>query len=422
MSTITYVHARQILDSRATLPSRSTCGWIGGPSGAPRFRRARRRRRTRRSSCVTAASRFAGKGVTARGRECQRRDRDAVRGRDAADQASSTMPDRARRDRRQIAPRRERDAGVSLAAARAAAERPASRSGATSGGERRSLMPDADDERPERRRARRQPGRLPGVHDRAVGRRTRSPRRCAWAPRPTRAQAHTASPRARHRRWRRGRLRAGARNERGAARAARRGDRSRGYRPGEDIAIALDPASSEFFTEGATSCPEKAASSSSEMVDYWERCSAATPIVRSKTGMAEDDWNGWRTLTDRLGGQLQLVGDDIFVTNPAILRRGIERWFANSILIKLNQIGTLTETLETIALARDGGYRCGHLSPIGRDRGHVHRGPRCRHRRRSDQDRRSRALERVAKYNQLLRIEEELGERARFAGRDAVAG
>ena len=138
--------------------------------------------------------------------------------------------------------------------------------------------------------------------------------------------------------------------------------------------------------------------------------------------MAEDDWNGWRTLTDRLGGQLQLVGDDIFVTNPAILRRGIDAGVANSILIKLNQIGTVTETLETIALARDSGYRSviSHRSGETEDTtiadlavatgvGQIKTGAPAR-------------SERVAKYNQLLRIEEELGERARFAGRDAVAG
>ena len=163
-----------------------------------------------------------------------------------------------------------------------------------------------------------------------------------------------------------------------------------GYRPGEDIAIALDPATSEFYTEGAYRLSgEGRVLDSSEMVTYWEALVGRYPIVSLEDGMAENDWNGWRTLTDRLGGQLQLVGDDIFVTNPAILRRGIDAGVANSILIKLNQIGTVTETLETIALARDSGYRSRHLSPIGRDRGHDDRGPRCRDRRRSDQDRRA---------------------------------
>ncbi len=137
--------------------------------------------------------------------------------------------------------------------------------------------------------------------------------------------------------------------------------------------------------------------------------------------MAEEDWDGWKLLTDRLGSRLQLVGDDIFVTNPKILAEGIERGIANSILIKLNQIGTLTETLDTIAVARDAGYRCviSHRSGETEDTfiadlvvatgvGQIKTGAPAR-------------SERVAKYNQLLRIEEQLGERARYAGRAAVA-
>jgi enolase len=138
-------------------------------------------------------------------------------------------------------------------------------------------------------------------------------------------------------------------------------------------------------------------------------------------GMAEDDWDGWKQLTDRLGDRLQLVGDDIFVTNPAILRKGIERGIANSILIKLNQIGTVTETLSTIAIAREAGYRAviSHRSGETEDSsiadltvatgvGQIKTGAPARG-------------ERVAKYNQLLRIEEELGDRARYAGREAGA-
>jgi enolase len=137
--------------------------------------------------------------------------------------------------------------------------------------------------------------------------------------------------------------------------------------------------------------------------------------------MAEQDWEGWKALTDRLGDRVQLVGDDIFVTNPAILREGIERGVANSILIKLNQIGTLTETLDTISIARDAGYRCviSHRSgetedsfiadlAVATGAGQIKTGAPAR-------------SERVAKYNQLLRIEEELGERATYAGRAAVA-
>jgi enolase len=156
------------------------------------------------------------------------------------------------------------------------------------------------------------------------------------------------------------------------------------------------------------------------MVDYWEQLCARYPIVLLEDGMAEDDWDGWKTLTERLGSGLQLVGDDVFVTNPAILRRGIDAGIANAILIKLNQIGTLTETLQTIALAHEAGYRAvvSHRSGETEDTtiadlvvatgvGQIKTGAPAR-------------TERVAKYNQLLRIEEELGDAARFAGRQAV--
>jgi enolase len=145
------------------------------------------------------------------------------------------------------------------------------------------------------------------------------------------------------------------------------------------------------------------------------------PILMLEDGMAEGDWDGWKQLTDRLGDRLQLVGDDIFVTNPTILREGIERGIANSILIKLNQIGTVTETLSTIAMAREAGYRAviSHRSGETEDSsiadlavatgvGQIKTGAPARG-------------ERAAKYNQLLRIEEELGEHARYAGREAVA-
>ena len=195
-----------------------------------------------------------------------------------------------------------------------------------------------------------------------------------------------------------------------------------GYRPGDDVAICLDPAASEFFRDGRYELAGEGRSLTPvEMVDYWARVCDAYPILSLEDGMAEQDWDGWKTLTDRLGDRVQLVGDDIFVTNPRILGEGIERGVANSILIKLNQIGTLTETLDTIAMARDAGYRCviSHRSGETEDSyiadlavatgvGQIKTGAPAR-------------SERVAKYNQLLRIEEELGERARYAGRTAVA-
>ena len=197
---------------------------------------------------------------------------------------------------------------------------------------------------------------------------------------------------------------------------------SAGYQPGDDVAICVDPAASEFFKEGRYELAGEGRSlSSEEMVEYWSTIPDRYPVVSLEDGMAEQDWDGWRRLTEELGSRLQLVADDIFVTNPAILREGIERGVANSILIKLNQIGTLTETLDTIALAREANYRAviSHRSGETEDTfiadlvvatgvGQIKTGAPAR-------------SERVAKYNQLLRIEEELGELARYAGREAVA-
>jgi len=194
-----------------------------------------------------------------------------------------------------------------------------------------------------------------------------------------------------------------------------------GYKPGDDVAIALDPASSEFYTDGAYQLAGEGRTLTSEqLVDYWERLADNYPILSLEDGMAENDWDGWKLLTDRLGKRLQLVGDDVFVTNTAILRRGIDAGVANAILIKLNQIGTLSETLETIAIGRDAGYKSvvSHRSGETEDAliadfvvatgvGQIKTGAPAR-------------SERVAKYNQLLRIEEELGGRARFAGRTAI--
>ena len=190
-----------------------------------------------------------------------------------------------------------------------------------------------------------------------------------------------------------------------------------GYTPGLEIAIALDPASSEFSQYGTYDlADDELTLTSAEMVGYWEQLIGRYPIVSLEDGMGEDDRDGWRLLTERLGEQVQLVGDDVFVTNPALLREGIAAGVANSILIKPNQIGTLTETLETIAVARKAGYRVviSHRSgetedsfiadlAVATGAGQIKTGAPAR-------------SERVAKYNQLLRIEEQLGERARFAG------
>ncbi len=195
-----------------------------------------------------------------------------------------------------------------------------------------------------------------------------------------------------------------------------------GYRPGTDIALAMDAASSQFYRDKQyVLARDGRVLSSAAMIDYWEQLIDRYPIALLEDGMAEEDWDGWAGLTERLSDRVELVGDDVFVTNPAILREGIERGVANSILIKLNQIGTLTETLETIELARSAGYRAviSHRSgetgdttiadfAVATGVGQIKTGAPAR-------------TERVAKYNQLLRIEEELGERARFAGRGALA-
>ena len=193
--------------------------------------------------------------------------------------------------------------------------------------------------------------------------------------------------------------------------------KSAGYRPGDDVALCLDPATSELFEDGSYVLSGEGRSlSSDEMVEFWATVNERYPVLFLEDGMAEADWDGWRKLTDRVGSSLQLVGDDIFVTNPAILREGIDRGVANSILIKLNQIGTLTETLDTIEIAKNAGYRAvvSHRSGETEDTfiadlvvatgvGQIKTGAPAR-------------SERVAKYNQLMRIEEELGERARYAG------
>ena len=196
-----------------------------------------------------------------------------------------------------------------------------------------------------------------------------------------------------------------------------------GYRPGEEIAIALDPAASEFHRDGAYHLEgEGVRKTSQEMVAFWREWSERYPVVSIEDGLAEDDWDGWSALTRELGSRCQLVGDDLFVTNPAILRQGIERGVANAILIKVNQIGTLSETLEAMRIAREAGYACvvSHRSgetedttiadlAVATGAGQIKTGSLCR-------------SDRVAKYNRLLRIEEELGARARYAGRSALAG
>ena len=191
-----------------------------------------------------------------------------------------------------------------------------------------------------------------------------------------------------------------------------------GYRPGDDVAIAMDPATSELFSGGAYRFEYQDVSlSSEEMVEGWVDLTSKYPIVSVEDGMDEEDWDGWRSLTEKIGDKVQLVGDDLFVTNTERLKRGIDTGVANSILVKVNQIGTLTETLEAVRMAHEAGYTAvmSHRSGETEDTtiadlavatgcGQIKTGAPSR-------------SDRVAKYNQLLRIEEELGDAAQYPGR-----
>jgi enolase len=196
-----------------------------------------------------------------------------------------------------------------------------------------------------------------------------------------------------------------------------------GLKAGEQIALAMDPASTEFYIEGKYKLTtENLSLSSEDMVAYYEKLVNKYPIVSIEDGLAEEDWDGWKKLTDRLGEKIQLVGDDLFVTNTERLTRGIENGIANSILIKPNQIGTLTETLDAIRLATENKYTSviSHRSGETEDAtiadlavamctGQIKTGAPCR-------------SERTAKYNQLLRIERDLGRTSTYPGHSAFAG
>ncbi len=195
-----------------------------------------------------------------------------------------------------------------------------------------------------------------------------------------------------------------------------------GYKPGEQISLCLDPAASEFFKDGkyVFKKSDKSVHTPEQMVKFWADWARQFPIVSIEDGLAEDDWDGWKQMTQEMGKKTQLVGDDLFVTNTQRLKRGIEQGIANSILIKLNQIGTVTETIEAIEMARKAGYtsivshRSGETEDafiadlaVAMGTGQIKTGSGSR-------------TDRICKYNQLLRIEEELGAAARFPGRSAL--
>jgi enolase len=196
-----------------------------------------------------------------------------------------------------------------------------------------------------------------------------------------------------------------------------------GYKPGEDLAIAIDPAASEFYDDKEKKYnlrTEGKVLSSDEMVDFWADWVEQFPIVSIEDGLAQDDWDGWRAMTSKLGGMIQIVGDDLLVTNPSRVKKGIEESACNALLVKLNQIGTLTETIEAVELCRSAGWRAvtSHRSgetedttiadlAVALNMGQIKTGAPAR-------------SDRVAKYNQLLRIEENLGEVAKYAGWSAL--
>ena len=197
-----------------------------------------------------------------------------------------------------------------------------------------------------------------------------------------------------------------------------------GYKPGENVWVAVDVAASELWNESGRNYEFKKSKDSTktadEMVTLYEDWIRQYPIISLEDGLAEGDWEGWSTLTKALGKRIQIVGDDIFVTNPEILKRGIDEGVANAILIKLNQIGTVTETLDAMAMARDAGYasvishRSGETEDtiiadlaVATDAGQIKTGSASR-------------TDRIAKYNQLLRIEEELGPHGHYAGKGAI--
>ena len=194
-----------------------------------------------------------------------------------------------------------------------------------------------------------------------------------------------------------------------------------GYKPGKDVAICLDPAASEFYDAKKKKYifkkSDKSEKTPEQMVKYWEKWVANYPIISIEDGMAESDWDGWKLLTDRLGGKIQLVGDDLFVTNTKFLKKGIERGVANSILIKVNQIGTLTETLNAVEMAKCAGYtavishRSGETEDstiadiaVATNAGQIKTGSLSR-------------TDRICKYNQLLRISDSLGDEAMYGAR-----
>ena len=423
MSAITDVHARQILDSRGNPTVEVDLRLAGGASGRAAVPSGASTGTREALELRDGGAAFGGKGVTKAVAHVNGEIADALRGREASDQrgldetliALDGTDDKSRLGANALL-------GVSMAAARAAAAAAGEPLWRYLGGDRAHLLP------------------VPAMNVLNGGMHADNPidfQEYMVAPVGARsfADALQIGAEVYHQLkvelTQRG-LSGGVGDEGGFAPGLRSNEEplellvnaieAAGYRPGDDVAICLDPATSELYRDGRYELAGEGRSlSSEEMIELWADIADRYPLLFLEDGLAEGDWDGWKQLTERIGDRLQLVGDDIFVTNPDILRRGIERGVANSVLIKLNQIGTLTETLDTIAMARDAGYRCviSHRSGETEDTfiadlavatgvGQIKTGAPAR-------------SERVAKYNQLLRIEEELGDRARYAGREVMA-
>ncbi len=287
------------------------------------------------------------------------------------------------------------------------------------GGPQRALAARAAVQRHQRWRARRQRHRLPGVLPRAHRRRHLHSESLRWGTEVYHVlKGELKSAGYKHRPRRRGRVRPRSASNREGLDFLIRAIEKAGFTPGQDIAVGLDVAATEFFKDGVYTVEGKEWSVDT-LVDYFADLVANFPIVTIEDALAEDDWDGWKKLTDAIGSKVQLVGDDLFVTNPQRLQKGIDLGIANSLLVKVNQIGTLSETLDAINLATRSGYtsmlshRSGETEDttiadlaVAVNAGQIKTGAPAR-------------SERVAKYNQLLRIEEDLGDAAVFAGRSA---
>ena len=424
MTAIVNVVGREILDSRGNptvevdvVLEDGSMGRAAVPSGASTG--------TREAVEVRDGDkgRFGGKGVLKAVEAVNREIFDAVSGLEAEDQLKidETMIEL---DNTKNKSKLGANAilGVSLAVAKAAAEASGLPLYRYIGGTMARVLPTPHDERRQWRRPCRQSDRLSGVHDHA-GRRAVVCRGGALG----RGNVPRAQGRIEERRdttptsATRAALRPTFRQRRQRSTSVSRGSRRQDSKPGDDIALALDSAASEFFKDGAyVYSGEGLTRSVEEQVDYLVKLANAYPILSIEDGMAENDWAGWKLLTEKLGSSRQLVGDDIFVTNVEILERGIKEGVANSILIKVNQIGSLTETLAAVDMAQRAGYtavmshRSGETEDstiadlaVATNCGQIKTGSLSR-------------SDRLAKYNQLIRIEEELGDQARFAGRAAV--